>query len=218
MWKISSGKLFLQFLEVCQCDAKTYDRQPTTTTGWVIWHKILWIVRQSQRWESWWRLKGVILPTLTNTGNTVFFLVGNTLCNVQLVLFGGQIHVTKLKLISFMFFGLRNVFSVIWQGNRGPQTPEKRQSLLDDLSDLGEEALGGWDIAVADTAADTAEWKNFKVLEMIVFSCRVRECAFRILRRKMCQWVGQVPDASEVDPQINEWDGAYYFQISWISC
>ncbi len=51
-WKISSGKLFLQFLEVCQCDAKTYDRQPTTTTGWVIWHKILWIVRQSQRWES----------------------------------------------------------------------------------------------------------------------------------------------------------------------
>ncbi len=49
------------------------------------------------------------------------------------------------------------MFSVIWQGNRGPQTPEKRQSLLDDLSDLGEEALGGWDIAVDDTAADTAE-------------------------------------------------------------
>ena len=27
--------------------------------------------------------------------------------------------------------------------------------------------------------------------------------------------VGQVPDASEVDPQINEWDGVY-FQISWM--
>lgn len=81
--------------------------------------------------------------------------------------FAGQIHLSKLKIVSFMFCELRNVWTP-WQGNRGPQTPEKRQSFLEDLSDLGEEA-GGWDIAV-DTAGACAERNNFKGLELTVCS------------------------------------------------